>query len=965
MKRLNSKFTESQLQIIFARDKKFRLYCAILLKYYEAHSIFFKELPKISGSLLKNITKKLNLENGNIIVPSERAIKDYKVKIKRYFRSLGSKDHKIRLKLHLKNIISSEGIFEYDILKEQALEFLNNQNIKSLSSSSINRTIKTVLYQYEKELFNSIVDSLDDETKAYLDGLLIMHEGMSWMNHITRWMRGAKVKDIKLETEKLKFLKLLKYPTILTNLAPKYLKFHYRNIVSKYPSAIKDMSDVNKYTHLIIFCFVKKIDISDTLVEILINITHKIFITGENRSKIQLSKLKEIKQSYNNKQTLKILVDAILDSEDNIVKKAIYPKLSKKKLLTIQQQLSDNSSNTFNDLAYDNSRLSFSRYYRKIIAPILEVLEFDSSNEKNLTNAIKLIKQNLNNRTIYYQSDQKNILNQIVKKSHKNKVLDDKNRIKRIDLELCVIHKLRNKLRIREVWIESGYKYRNPEYDLPQDFDKNKDKYFALLKQPQKVDDFINELKCHLKKSLILLNQNLSKNQYVQILKKPKGYIKIDKIKEQDPPKQLELIKEEVCKRWPSTNLLDILKETDFFVNFIDDFVVSGSKVALDKETIRKRLLLAILGHGTNTGLKSMCNEDVSYQDLQYIKLRYLNPDNIQNAIRKIVNSLLQVRFESLWGRSTISVASDSKHFRASSQNLMSSWHPRYHSNGVMIYWHVDTGSVCIYSQLKNCNSSEVALMLEGVLRHTTNAKIDKNYVDTHGASEVGFAFSYLFNFALMPRFKNIHRQRLYYEDKEDFKNYPNLEDIIVRPINWTLIKKHYEYIIQHAVALKLGITDTETMLKKFTRNNLQHETYQAIRELGRAVKTIFLCNYFNSLELRQEIHSALNVVERWNGVNDFIFYGKTGAFRSNNPLEFKLSMLCLHLLQLSMVYINTLMLQQILVESNWLNKMEVEDKRAISPLINEHINPYGNFNLDLNKRLSIKVDESLFRALA
>ena len=548
---------------------------------------------------------------------------------------------------------------------------------------------------------------------------------------------------------------------------------------------------------------------------------------------------------------------------------------------------------------------------------------------------------------------------------HKNKVLNDHNRVKRLDFELCVMHKLRNKLRIREVWVEDGYKYRNPEKDLPQDFETNKEKYFSLLEQPIKSNDFINEVKNDLKRSLNTLNTDLPKNKHVQILKKPKGHIKVAKIKEQEPPRNLELIKAEVCKRWTSTNLLDILKETDFFVKFLDDFVVSGSKVVLDKASVKKRLLLAILGYGTNTGLKSMCSEDTSYQDLQYIKLRYLTPDNLQIAIRKIVNNLLQVRFKSLWENSTTSVASDSKHFHASNQNLMSSWHVRYHSNGVLIYWHVDTGSVCIYSQLKSCNSSEVASMLEGVLKHATNAKIDKNYVDTHGASEVGFAFSYLFNFALMPRFKNIHKQKLYYAESKDLKKYSHLEDIMVRPINWGLIEKHYEYIIQHAAALKLGITDTEAMLKKFTRDNLQHEAYQAIRELGRAIKTIFLCQYFGSLALRQEIHSALNVVERWNGVNDFIFYGKTGSLRSNNPLELKLSMLCLHLLQLSMVYINTLMLQQVLVESDWLNEMEVEDKRAISPLLTEHINPYGSFNLDLNKRLSIKVNNALSRAVA
>ena len=792
-----------------------------------------------------------------------------------------------------------------------------------------------------------------------------MRDGMSWMNTITRWMRGIKVEEIELETEKLKFLKLLNYPPILTKLTPKHLKRYYRNIISKYPSAIKEMPETNKYALLVIFCFVKKIDISDTLVEILINVTHKIFITGENRSKIQLSKLKEIKKSYNHKQTLKILVDAILDSEDNVVKQAIYPKLSKKKLLLLQQQLSDNSANTFNDLSYNNSRSSFSHYYRKILCPIMEVLDFDSSSEKELINAIKLIKLNLNSHSQYYPKNITISLDQIVKPLHKNKVLNDHNRVKRLDFELCVMHKLRNKLRIREVWVEDGYKYRNPEKDLPQDFETNKEKYFSLLEQPIKSNDFINEVKNDLKRSLNTLNTDLPKNKHVQILKKPKGHIKVAKIKEQEPPRNLELIKAEVCKRWTSTNLLDILKETDFFVKFLDDFVVSGSKVVLDKASVKKRLLLAILGYGTNTGLKSMCSEDTSYQDLQYIKLRYLTPDNLQIAIRKIVNNLLQVRFKSLWENSTTSVASDSKHFHASNQNLMSSWHVRYHSNGVLIYWHVDTGSVCIYSQLKSCNSSEVASMLEGVLKHATNAKIDKNYVDTHGASEVGFAFSYLFNFALMPRFKNIHKQKLYYAESKDLKKYSHLEDIMVRPINWGLIEKHYEYIIQHAAALKLGITDTEAMLKKFTRDNLQHEAYQAIRELGRAIKTIFLCQYFGSLALRQEIHSALNVVERWNGVNDFIFYGKTGSLRSNNPLELKLSMLCLHLLQLSMVYINTLMLQQVLVESDWLNEMEVEDKRAISPLLTEHINPYGSFNLDLNKRLSIKVNNALSRAVA
>ena len=44
----------------------------------------------------------------------------------------------------------------------------------------------------------------------------------------------------------------------------------------------------------------------------------------------------------------------------------------------------------------------------------------------------------------------------------------------------------------------------------------------------------------------------------------------------------------------------------------------------------------------------------------------------------------------------------------------MTEWHVRYGGRGVMIYWHVEKKSACIYSQLKSCSSSEVAAMIEG-----------------------------------------------------------------------------------------------------------------------------------------------------------------------------------------------------------------------------------------------------------
>ncbi|MCA1701070.1 MAG: transposase, partial [Actinobacteria bacterium] len=39
-----------------------------------------------------------------------------------------------------------------------------------------------------------------------------------------------------------------------------------------------------------------------------------------------------------------------------------------------------------------------------------------------------------------------------------------------------------------------------------------------------------------------------------------------------------------------------------------------------------------------------------------------------------------------------------------------------------------------------NCSASEVAAMIEGVMRHGTSMNVDGNYVDSHGQSEIGFA---------------------------------------------------------------------------------------------------------------------------------------------------------------------------------------------------------------------------------
>src|SRR3546814_2029216 len=80
--------------------------------------------------------------------------------------------------------------------------------------------------------------------------------------------------------------------------------------------------------------------------------------------------------------------------------------------------------------------------------------------------------------------------------------------------------------------------------------------------------------------------------------------------------------------------------------------------------------------------------------------------------------------------------------------------------------------------------------------------------------------------------------------------------------------------------------------------------------------------------------------------------FGKGGEIATNRIDEQQLSVLALHLLQASLVYVNTRMLQSVLVEPKWTGRMTPDDYRGLTPLIYSHVNPYGRFDLDLNSRI-------------
>ena len=772
-------------------------------------------------------------------------------------------------------------------LTNRISDWLRSQGLESPGASRLDKVLRAETHAYESRLLTDIADHLPDASRTALDRLLgtpddgsdppergetSMAQQEIGFSHLRRDAGRVSLETLLQELAKLKAIRELALPSdMLSRMPPKWLqKFRVR-------ASVESIWDVRRHPPHIrygltaAFCFHRRHEIVDGLMDLLMQIIHKIDSKAEKNVEERL--LDDFRRVRGKTGVLFRLAQTAVDHPDESIKDALYPVVGLDTLKNLVKEYKATGP-AFRRVVHTVLRASYGHHYRRMLPHLLD-----------------------------------------------------------------------------------AERYRNPDEDLPSDFGARREAYYDALGHPEDVELFIAGLQQAMKQALTTLDQRLPKNPHVTLRTTGKNRIGLAPLDAQPDPPNLQRVKAEIFKRWSSTGLLDVFKEADLRIGFSDAFHGAGTREVLDRETLQRRLLLSLYGLGTNTGLKRVLTNDreTTYKELRYVRERFIRKDALREAIARVVNATFAARHTAIWGHGSTTCASDSKKFGAWDQNLMTEWHIRYGGRGVMIYWHVERKSVCIYSQLKRCSSSEVAAMIEGVLRHESDMQVQHHYTDSHGQSEVGFAFCHLLGFDLLPRLKAIASQKLYLPAAGSGADYVNLDAVLTRPINWTLIRQQYDEMVKYATALRLGTANAEAILRRFQRGNRQHPTCQALAELGKAIKTIFLCRYLDSEALRREIHEGLNVVENWNSANSFIFFGKGGEVATNQLADQELSVLALHLLQLCLVYVNTLMIQHVLSESHWWRMMQPADLRALSPLIYAHINPYGRFELDMATRLPIE----------
>ena len=539
----------------------------------------------------------------------------------------------------------------------------------------------------------------------------------------------------------------------------------------------------------------------------------------------------------------------------------------------------------------------------------------------------------------------------------KRLVFDKEGRVNKRGYTLCFLDKLQDSLRRRDVYVENSDRWGDPRTKLLQgaDWQANRIQVCRLLRHPVSPHEAVAKLTQHLDATYKKVAANFDENDKVRVDRSGKypalTITNLDKLEE---PPSLILLSNQITRLLPQVDLTELMLEIHAHTGFADEFShVSESNARADDLTVS--ICAVLMAEACNIGLEPLIKHNVSAltrHRLSWVKQNYLRAETLARANAQLVDYQATLALAKKWGGGEVASA-DGMRFVTPVRTINAGPNRKYFGSHRGITWYNFTSDqfsgfhgIVIPGTLRDS-----IFLLEGLLEQQTGLKPVEIMTDTTGASDMVFGLFWLLDYQFSPRLADAGEAVFWRIDKD--ADYGVLNDLARGCAKAQRIEQHWDDMLRIAGSLKLGTIHASELIRTLLKSERPSGLAQAIIEVGRINKTLYLLNYIDDEEYRRRILTQLNRGEGRHSVARIICHGQRGEIRKRYREGQEDQLGALGLVTNAVVLWNTIYMQAALDHMRQ-QSMEIreEDEARLSPLVHGHLNVLGHFSFTLAEQV-------------
>lgn len=517
--------------------------------------------------------------------------------------------------------------------------------------------------------------------------------------------------------------------------------------------------------------------------------------------------------------------------------------------------------------------------------------------------------------------------------------------------ELAVLAQVKAELKSGDLYIPHGERYDDYREQLVDEatFAQELDAYGMVSGIATEATHFVQGLRTELTTLADAVDARFPDNLHASVVD---GRLVLRRLQGAQVTQAIAAVDSAITERLQPTSIVDVLVDTTRWLNLHVHFrPIAGTDARVDD--LLQRVIITLFCYGCNLGPTQTARsvKGFSRRQISWLNLKYVTDETLDKAIVEVINLYNKFELPGYWG-SGKSASADGTKWSVYEQNLLSEYHIRYGGYGGIGYYHVSDKYIALFSHFIPCGVHEAVYILDGLLANRSDIQPDMLHGDTQAQSFPVFGLAHLLGINLMPRIRNI--KDLVFSRPEPGRTYENIQALFGDSIDWKLIETHLHDMLRVAISIKLGKITASTILRRLGTYSRKNKLYWAFRELGKAVRTLFLLRYIDDVEVRKTIHAATNKSEEFNGFVKWAFFGGEGIIAENVQHEQRKIVRYNQLVANLVILHNVEQMTRVLAELRQDGAdISPEVLAGLSPYRTSHINRFGDYTLDLKREVA------------